>query len=99
MDNVTPLSQPDEGLTRFDPHGRKNGMTDFDGLPVLIAVPRAASCSVSAAPRPIGTPRLANCRSSDSVAASLSSGTDFVTFWRRRERPRSSAGKDLPLLL
>ena len=42
MDNVTPLSQPDEGLTRFDPHGRKNGMTDFDGLPVLIAVPRAA---------------------------------------------------------
>jgi excisionase family DNA binding protein len=42
MDNVTPLSQPDEHLTRSDPHGAKSGMTDFDGLPVLIAVPRAA---------------------------------------------------------
>ena len=42
MDNVTPLSQPDEGLTRSNLHGEKGSMTDFDGLPVLIAVPRAA---------------------------------------------------------
>jgi excisionase family DNA binding protein len=43
MDNVTPLSPPDVDLTCTDPHrGKSGGMTDFDGLPVLIAVPRAA---------------------------------------------------------
>lgn len=42
MDNVTPLSPSDEGLTRPDSYGGKRGMTDFDGLPVLIPVPRAA---------------------------------------------------------
>jgi excisionase family DNA binding protein len=42
MDNVTPLSPSDEGLTWTDPHQRRSGLTDFDGLPVLIAVPRAA---------------------------------------------------------
>lgn len=42
MENVIPLSPPDEGLSRPDPEARKGGMTDFDGLPVLIAVPRAA---------------------------------------------------------
>jgi excisionase family DNA binding protein len=42
MDSATPLSSPDEGLNRTDPHRGKSGVTDFDGLPVLIAVPRAA---------------------------------------------------------
>jgi hypothetical protein len=41
MDNVTPLSPPDEGLTRSDSNGGKRGMTDFDGLPVLTPAARA----------------------------------------------------------
>ena len=42
MDNVTPLSPPDESITRSGPHRGKSDITDFDELPVLIAVPRAA---------------------------------------------------------
>ncbi len=50
MKNVTPLrafdrptdGHPTTALPRPDPHGGKSGMTDFDGLPVLIPVPRAA---------------------------------------------------------
>jgi excisionase family DNA binding protein len=42
MDNVTPLSPPPESLMRPNPHGGKRSMTDLDGLPVLIPVPRAA---------------------------------------------------------
>jgi hypothetical protein len=41
MDNVTPLSPPDKGLTRSDSNGGKRGMTDFDGLPVLTPAARA----------------------------------------------------------
>lgn len=42
MDNVTLLPTPDQ-----DPRGpgsqrEKGGMTDFEGLPVLISVPKAA---------------------------------------------------------
>ena len=39
---MTPLSPSDEGLTRPDSYGGKHGMTDFDGLPVLIPLPRDA---------------------------------------------------------
>jgi excisionase family DNA binding protein len=41
MDNVTPLPTPDEH--RMGPGSQRGtGMTDFDGLPVLISVPQAA---------------------------------------------------------
>jgi excisionase family DNA binding protein len=50
MKNVTPLrafdrptdAHPTTALPRPDPHEGKSSMTDFDGLPVLIPVPRAA---------------------------------------------------------
>lgn len=50
MKNVTPLraldlpadEHPTTAPPRSDPHPGRSGMTDFDGLPVLITVPRAA---------------------------------------------------------
>lgn len=42
MDNVIPLSPSGDDHNRADQHQGKGGMTDFDGLPVLIAVPKAA---------------------------------------------------------
>ena len=42
MDNVTPLPTPDEDRMSPGSQQGKGGMTDFDGLPVLISVPRAA---------------------------------------------------------
>ena len=50
MKNVTPLraldrptdGHPSTALPGPDPHEGKSGMTNFDGLPVLIPVPRAA---------------------------------------------------------
>jgi excisionase family DNA binding protein len=50
MNNVTRLRAPDlpadkhptTALSHSDPHPERSGMTDFDGLPVLIPVPRAA---------------------------------------------------------
>jgi hypothetical protein len=99
MDNVTPLPTPDQDLVGPGSQREKGGMTDFDGLPVLISVPRAAEL--------LGISRASAYRYAESgelpvkrfVAAFSSSGTDFATFWRQRERPRSAKGKDLPLLL
>ena len=42
MDNVTPLPTPDEDRMGPGSQRGKGGMTDFDGLPVLISVPHAA---------------------------------------------------------
>ena len=99
MDNVTPLSPPDKGLTRSDSNGGKRGMTDFDGLPVLTPAARAVEL--------FGISRASAYRYAESgelpvkrlVATSSSFGTDFATFWRRREGPCSAARKDLPLFL
>jgi hypothetical protein len=51
MKNVTPLRAPElpadkhptTALSHSDPHPERSGMTDFDGLPVLIPVPRASA--------------------------------------------------------
>jgi excisionase family DNA binding protein len=42
MDNVTPLPTPDQDPVGTGSQREKGGITDFDGLPVLISVPRAA---------------------------------------------------------
>lgn len=43
MDNVIPLSPPGEDQRCADQHRGEVSKSDFDGLPVLIAVPRAAA--------------------------------------------------------
>jgi hypothetical protein len=42
MQKMAPPSPPDEGPTKPNPHRGRSNVTDFDGLPVLIPVPRAA---------------------------------------------------------
>jgi excisionase family DNA binding protein len=42
MDNVTPLPTPAQDPMGPGSQREKGGMTDFEGLPVLISVPRAA---------------------------------------------------------